>query len=380
MYQPTQAIIHLNRFKYNILNIKKHVGKKCKICLAIKANAYGHGAIVLAFFAQENKLADFLGVATVSEGVELRENGITLPILKFSPCLSYEIPAAIDYKITLTVASLDFAKELSYYAKLKKITIPVHIKVDTGMGRIGFKYENSFKNIKKIVELENIKIEGLYTHFPSSDEKNKDFSFYQIKLFKKLISKLENIGINIPIKHMANSGAIFDITESFFDMVRPGIMIYGYPPSNEVKKTVKIKPVMTLITKVNSIKLFNPGETISYGRTYTIKNKTYIAVLPAGYADGYNRLLSNKSKVIINNNYYPQVGRVCMDQIMINLGLNHNINIGDTAILMGKSKNKSFTAFDMAKIVGTISYEILCNINKRVPRIYINEEKITYLN
>jgi len=375
MLQPTRAFIHLNRFQDNILNIRKRIGPGRRICLALKADAYGHGAIPLAKFVQERHLAEYIGVATVSEGIQLRQAGITLPILKFSPCLPEEIMDALKNRIILTVASERFAKQISQKAFKANIQAEIHVKIDTGMGRIGFNKHTCIESILSISRLHNIKISGIYTHFPVSDIKNKDFSIHQIVEFREICSNIESLGLHIPIHHMANSGAILDLPESFMDMVRPGIMLYGYPPSAETTNSVDILPIMTLATRINFIKRFYPGETISYGRTYEIKEECFIATLPAGYADGYNRRLSNKGKVIIDDKFYPVVGRVCMDQIMINLGKENRFDIGQQVVLMGYHNGLRFDAFDIADIADTISYEITCNINKRVPREYIYEEK-----
>lgn len=373
MTQPTKAYIHLDRFKNNILNIRKKIGHSRKICLALKADAYGHGAVKLGKFVQKEGLAEFIGVATVSEGIQLRDAGINIPILKFSPCLPDELSDAIHNNITLTVASLDFASLVSKEAENQKTKADIHVKIDTGMGRIGFNKNSCISSILDVSKLPNINVSGIYTHFPISDIKDKSFSITQIQEFNDICNSLSSKGLDIPIKHMANSGAIFDLPDSYMDMVRPGIMIYGYPPSKELSDSIDILPVMTLVTRINFVKKFYKGESISYGRTHIIKEECNIATLPVGYADGYNRHLSNKGKVMIRDKYYPVVGRVCMDQIMVDLG-NDCYNIGEPVLLMGKYKKMSFDAFDIAELADTISYEIVCNINKRVPRVYLYEK------
>ncbi|MDD5092060.1 MAG: alanine racemase, partial [Candidatus Wallbacteria bacterium] len=281
---------------------------------------------------------------------------------------------ALQYGIKLTVADKAFAREVDRVAGSLNTVAGIHVKVDTGMGRIGFPLQSVIKDIIEVSNLKNIKLEGIFSHFSDSDSKDKTFAFEQLKLFQGVCTTLAENGLNIPLKHMANSGAIMDLPVSYMDMVRPGIMLYGYPPSREVTSTIGIEPVMTLISRINFIKRFHPGEPVSYGRTHIVEKETCIAVLPIGYADGYSRRLSGKGRVIIRDHFYPQVGRVTMDQIMIDVGPNPQFGPGEPVIVMGRSSSLIFDAFDMADIIGTISYEVTCNINKRVPRVYCYEE------
>ncbi|MDD2715229.1 MAG: alanine racemase [Candidatus Wallbacteria bacterium] len=374
MIQLTRAYIHVNRFRQNLEAIKKKIGPHCRICVALKANAYGHGAVPLAHEAQKSGIVDYIGVATIPEGIELREAGIHLPIMKFSPCLPEEILVALQHDLEISVADTSLAVDIDRQAKLLGKTAKIQIKLDTGMGRIGFHSSRCVQEIQGIANLKNLQIAGIMTHFPVSDVKDKTFTLEQLEIFHSICEKLSESGLSIKLRHTANSGAILDLPETYLEMVRPGIMLYGYPPSGEVSGSVPIEPVMTLVTRISFIKRCYPGETISYGRTHQIERETCVATLPAGYADGYNRHLSGKGKVIIRDRFYPQIGRVCMDQIMVDIGPDPDFSTGEPVILMGKSRTLRFDAFEWAKIAGTISYEITCNINQRVARVFLYEE------
>ncbi|MBZ0199787.1 MAG: alanine racemase, partial [Ignavibacteriaceae bacterium] len=251
---------------------------------------------------------------------------------------------------------------------LRKKPLKVHVKIDTGMGRLGIKYTEALKFISKLSRNKNFIIDGVYTHFATSDEKEKTFATLQLERFKNIIEELEAAGINFGLAHAANSGAILDMPEAYFDMVRPGISLYGYYPSLETSESIKLKPVMNIISLVNSIKRILPGESVSYSRRFTAIKETTILETPFGYADGYHRNLTNKIYCIIKDKLYPQVGTVTMDRIMFDVG-NDKIKIGDKIILLGKSKKQVIDAWDWGKALGTIPYEITCGITKRVPRI-----------
>jgi alanine racemase len=246
----------------------------------------------------------------------------------------------------------------------------VHVKVDTGMNRLGINSESALKFIEKLSHNKDFIIDGIYTHFATSDEKDKSFANLQLSRFKELLAELKKRKINYGLAHAANSGAILDMPESYFDMVRPGISLYGYYPSLETTESIKLEPVMSIISKVSSIKSINENDTVSYGRIFTASEKTKIISVPIGYADGFNRNLSNKTKAIIGGKYYNQVGRVTMDRIMFNVNFD-KIKIGDKVILLGKSNGLAINAWDWGTILSTIPYEITCNISRRVPRIYV---------
>lgn len=370
--RPTYAEINLSNLKHNYLNIRKKVNDS-KIMVVVKADAYGHGMIecVRKLSSIKKGSPEYYGVALTEEGIELRKaNIINEPILTFSPFQKNELDDYFKYKIIPTISSENQIKLLK--RNLKKRKLRIHINIDTGMGRIGINYSKAYKTIKEISKIPTVIIDGLYTHFATSDEKNKNFAKLQLKRFNKIIKLLKTDNINYGILHTANSGAILDMPESYFDMVRPGVSLYGYFPSFNTTESISLKPVMSLFSKVSSVRELSPGESTSYGRKFIAKRKTIIASLPFGYADGLNRLLTNKMKVIVKDMLLDQIGTVTMDRVMIDTN-NKKIKIGDKVILLGKSKSNSITAWDWSKIIKTIPYEITCNISKRVPRIYINQ-------
>ncbi|MCK4326497.1 alanine racemase, partial [bacterium] len=282
--------------------------------------------------------------------------------------------------LTATVCTEEFADALAKKAEKKKTRAKVHIKVDTGMGRIGVYFKEAVKFIRKVARLKYLDIEGLYTHFPSAEEKDKTFSLAQIQHFKETIAQLERQGINISLRHMANSAAILDLAESYFNLVRPGLILYGIYPSDEVSRSLELKPVLTLKTRIVFLKKVPRGRTISYGRTYTTKRETTIATLPIGYADGYSRRLSNKAEVLIEGKRAPVVGRICMDQTMVDVGHIPHAKVGQEVVLIGRqapSDSKHLTGQgegrisveEIAKRIGTIPHEVVSRLGKRIYRI-----------
>lgn len=371
MLYQTHAQIHLNNIKENILNIREKVGSERKILIAVKANAYGHGAIEVAKMAEKIGV-DWLGIATVPEALELREAGIKLPILKFSPAFEEEMEAAVENDVTLSVCDIKNIEKLNIAAKKAGRVANVHIKIDTGMGRIGCSIDDALEIAMKIEKnSENLCLEGIMTHLPVSDEASKTFTERQLDKFKKVVSSIEaKIERKIDCLHCSNSGAVLAHPNSWLDMVRPGIMIYGYYPSDETPRTIKLKPGISLKTKVAFIKKITKGTSVGYGRTWVAGEDCYIATFPAGYADGFNRLFSNMGRVLINGASYPVVGRVCMDQSMCLLGTETEVNVGDEVVLIGKSGEEEITTYEWAEKLKTITYEVTCHINKRVKRYF----------
>jgi len=366
----TRVEISLSNLKYNYINIKKKVANK-SILAVVKADAYGHGmiSVVSELEKLEDKKPSYYGVALLEEALELRKSKVTKSeILVFAPLKFDEIEEFIKYKIIPTVTSQYEIEKLNKYKFKKKFKI--HINVDTGMGRVGLPFNNAVNLICQLNKNEMIKIGGIYTHFATSDEKNKKFANIQLARFSNVINALIQKNIEIGIIHSANSGAIIDMPESYFDMVRTGIALYGYYPSNETNESVKLKPVMSLISEVATVNSFPKGTSISYGQRYKTKFNTKIISVPIGYADGIRRGLTNKMFCIIGNKRYPQVGTVTMDRIMFDVGEN-KIEVGDKVIIIGNSKNEIITAIDWCNILKTIPYEITCGISKRVPRKYI---------
>ncbi|URZ05106.1 alanine racemase [Clostridium felsineum] len=374
--RPVWAEIDLDNIAYNMQQIRK-CSKSDEIIAVVKADAYGHGAVDVAPVLLKNG-ANRFAVAVASEAVELRKSGIECPIM----ILGYTPLSLVDsiekYHIEQTVFSYEYAKELSRMAKKNNVTIRIHIALDTGMGRIGFiPSEENVEEVCKISKLPNIKIEGMFSHFSTSDEENKDYTYDQLKKFEWFYDELKKKDIEINVRHIGNSAAIMELPETHFEATRPGIILYGYYPSNEVDKSnLHLKPVMTLKTNVVHIKKMMPGQYVSYGRKFKCERECVIATLPVGYADGYTRMLSGKAKVIINGKYAPVVGRICMDQCMIDITDISRVKVGDEVIIMGERDGKKFTADDIAEIIGTINYEVICMIGKRVPRVYIENGEV----
>jgi alanine racemase len=374
--RPVWAEVDMDKLAHNMREIRR-IAKSKEIMAVVKADAYGHGALDVAPVLLENG-ADRLAVAVLSEAIELRRGGIECPIM----ILGFTPPNLIDeilrHNIEQTVYSYELAKELSKMAQKKNKIVKIHIKVDTGMGRIGYlPNEESIREIYKISKLPNLILEGLFSHFSSADDENKDYTKIQIERYNWFYEKLKEKGVHFNVRHAANSAAIIDLPENHYELVRPGIILYGYYPSNEVKKErINLKPVMSLKTNVVHIKEVSPGEYIGYGRKFRAEKHSIIATLPVGYADGYTRLLFNKAKVIINGKFAPVVGRICMDQCMIDITDIEGVKIGTEVILIGEHTNNKFNADDVAKLLGTIKYEIVCMIGKRVPRVYIKDGKV----
>jgi alanine racemase len=377
---PTRAEIDLDKLAWNFEQIKKHVhrespDKKIKICGVVKANAYGHGIEEVSRKLVEIG-TDYLGVANYDEAMRLRKLIPRTPILVFGTLFHTKqepenyVSKLLKYNLIATVASLDTAKYLDYYSFRLKKKFKIHIEVDTGLRRIGFDVKRAFKNIQYICSLKNLEVEGIFMHFASSELRNKSFARFQLAKFKELLQKLKRAGIEIPVVHAANSGAILDMKDSYFNMVRPGLLLYGYYPSNEVRNKIDIKPVMNLKSRLMFIKRVDSGTSISYGRNYFTDKKTYIGSVPVGYGDGYWRVLTNKAKVLINKKFYPTVGTVTMDWLMVDLGRNNKVKVGDDVLLMGHENGVYLGADTLAKIAHTIPYEICCAVADRVPRVY----------
>ena len=367
----TKAIISIPNLKKNFLNIRKKVGK-AKIMAVVKADAYGHGVktIVEALNSFGNQKPEYFAVATADEGVELRQLKVKQPILIFDPIEKYQVNKFFKYNLIPSVSTKEHLNILlTEKSKLKSNKkISVHIKIDTGMNRLGVDYSESINFIQKISLNKNFVIDGIFTHFASSDEVGSDYAKLQINRFDKIIAELKTENIDYGLAHAANSGAIIDFPDAYYDMVRPGISLYGYYPSLQTSESIKLYPVMSLVSKVSTIKKIKQGESVSYSRRYFTKNETKIISVPIGYADGFSRSLTNKAQAIINGKIYNQVGTVTMDRIMFDVG-SDNIKVDDDVILLGKKGKHSIDAWDWSKKINTIPYEITCGISKRVPRV-----------
>ncbi|SHH48423.1 alanine racemase [Tepidibacter thalassicus] len=370
----TWAEINIDNLKENYRNIKKLLKEDTKICGVVKANAYGHGSVQIAKALIEEGV-DYLAVATLKEALELRNNYIKKPIL----CLGYiqecDFKLALENDIDITIYSYESAQKLNNTASKNKKTANIHIKLDTGMSRLGFQIEDkSVYYIEKIYNFPNINVVGIYSHFAMADEKDKTFTNMQFKKFEYITNKLEDKGIKIPIKHICNSAGIIDCPNYHLDMVRSGIILYGHYPSNEVKKElINLKPVMTLKTKISHLKILEPGRGISYGQKYKTRDYTKIATIPIGYADGFTRMLGENANVKVKDKLVPVVGRICMDQCMINVN-DLDVNIGDEVKIFGEDSDIRIERFSDA--LNTINYELLCMISRRVPRVYLEGNRV----
>lgn len=374
--RPAWAEIDLDAIAYNTRNIKKLIGDKDLIAV-VKANCYGHGVIDIIPTLLENGVSRF-AVAMISEALEIRDNKITAPvmILGFTPLYLGE--ELINNNIEQTVYDLDYAKELSKIALTLNKKAKIHIAIDTGMGRIGFlPNEKSIDNITEICSLEGIEVIGIFTHFSTSDEKDKEYSHEQFTKMLSVMDTLKKRGIDIPLKHVANSGAIIDLPDTYLDAVRAGIILYGYYPSDEIdKNNLALKPALTLKATITNVKTLEKDMYVSYGRTFKTSNETIVATIPVGYADGYLRKLAENGKVIIKGEFAPIIGRICMDQFMIDVTNIPDVKIGGEVILLGEKNGLKYNADDMAKKLDTINYEVTCMLKSRLPRVYIKDTHI----
>ncbi|MDI6605733.1 MAG: alanine racemase [Candidatus Omnitrophota bacterium] len=365
-YRPTWAEVNLDNLGHNFTRIKKIVSAQTKIMVCVKADAYGHGLLPVAKRLQAEG-ADFLGVASIDEGLKLRQGGIALPVLILGLVFKKDAQVLFKYRLTPTICDAGLAAGLNKKASFLKRPLAVHIKVDTGMGRIGVLHDEAAELVKKIHRLKFINIEGIYTHFAFADS-NRDFTRHQLHLFNRLLNDLRKAGIRVPLLHSANSIGLLGYKDSHFNMVRPGLVIYGLYPKEGLK--IKLKPVLSLKTRVVFVKQLPAGCGISYGHAYITKNKTNILTLPIGYGDGYPRNLSNQAPVLIKGRRFKVCGRICMDQMMVDAG-DLRAKVGDEVVLIGSQGREKVTAEELARLSGTIPYEIVCGLGSRIPRIYI---------
>ncbi len=370
-YRPTFAEIDLGAIRYNIRRIRGMVGSGIKILGIVKADAYGHGMKEVSRAVIEEGV-EYLGVASLDEARELRESGIRVKIIVLGTILPQEAEGVLRFNVIQTVSDLNIAKRLSMLGQKKKRFIKVHAKIDTGMGRIGVWHEDAICFVKSLTGLKNIKVDGIFTHFPSAED-DRLFTLRQIKDFKALIEGLWRHNIDIPFKHASNSVALVDFKDAHMNMVRPGLVMYGLYPRNDLMKRLKLKPALSLKTKVVYVKPVSKGRSISYGRTHVARRDTQIATMPVGYGDGYSRDLSNCANVLIRGIRVPVVGRVCMDMSMIDVGHLGKVHIGDDVVLIGRQGKEIIRTEEIARFMNTIPYEVVCNIGRRVPRVYLNK-------
>lgn len=370
------AEINLDNLAHNISEVRRVTKAKSKISAVIKADGYGHGAIAIAQTLLENG-ADRFAVATLSEAIELRRNFEETPIMVLGYTLEQLAKEVIENNIIQTIYSYEQAQEFSKIARKLKKDITVHIKIDSGMNRLGMLCtKETVDEILEISKLDNLFIEGIYTHFAVADEIDKTYTRTQVKKFNFIVECLEKKGLKIPIKHVSNSAAIIDLPEFNFDMVRAGIMLYGLYPSKTVNQNnVKLKEVMCLKAKIAQVKTIESGSGISYGLKYICDKETKIATLPIGYADGFTRMLTQKAKVLVKNKKVPVLGSICMDQSIIDV-TNLNVKMGDEVVLFGGNNKNGISIDSVAGLLDTINYEIVCMVDRRVPRVYLKNEKV----
>lgn len=380
--RPAYVEIDLDNLAHNIKEVRRLAGKQSQVMAVIKADGYGHGATKIAKTLLENG-ADRLAVAVLDEAIELRNAGFTVPIFVLGYTQPERAEEVIKYDIEQSVYSLEAARALSKAAAAHNKIIQVHIKIDTGMGRIGLQANSeALEIIKQINALPNLCIKGIFTHFAVADEVDKAYTHGQFEKFKWICNELESQNIHIELKHCGNSATIIDLPDMHLNMVRAGIMLYGLAPSDEVMlNKLELKEVMSLKVRITHVKEIQAGQSVSYGRRFIADKKRTIASLPIGYADGYTRLLSGKAEALIKGQRVPVVGRICMDQCMIDITGIEDVKVGEEVVLFGQQGNSFISIDEIAKKLGTINYEVVCMISRRVPRVYVrNGEVVEVLN
>ncbi len=367
------AQIHLDAFSHNLDEIERLIAPETQICAVVKTDAYGHGAVPLARLMEERKRVWGYAVATAEEALELSDAGLSKPILVLGYVFPEDLETLLSRDIRLTVFSPESARECAAAAQRLGKTAHVHVKIDTGMGRIGFPCgAEAADALEQIAKLPNLSTEGIFTHFAKADEADKTFSHGQEELFFTLLDQMTARGIAVPMRHIANSAGILDLPESDLDLVRAGIILYGLYPSGEVRRErINLQPLMSLTSHVVQVKTMTDGQTVSYGGTYVVHGTETIATVPVGYGDGYPRSLSNKGHVLIHGRRAPIVGRICMDQFMVNVTGIGDVRPGDEVTLIGRDGAAELTMEELADCSGRFVYEFACDIGKRVPRVYV---------
>ncbi len=369
---PTWAEVDLDRFARNVAAIKTAIGSGCGILLVVKADAYGHGAVEISRAAMEAGVTK-LGVATLHEGIELRSAGQAAPIVILSPSLLSEVDEIIEHRLTPCVGSLEFADLLSRRCVAHEVVSRFHVEVDTGMGRTGIADGDAVEFIERVNAMPNLKLEGVFTHFPDADSGNTYFAEEQLRRFQEILDALARKGIAVPIRHAANSAGILAVPLSRLDMVRPGILAYGFYPSARVPRTIPVEGVMSFKSRVAQLRTVPAGRFISYGRTYQTQRTTRVGVLPVGYGHGLPWLLSNRGEVLIRGRRAPMIGRVTMDLTMVDVTEIPDAALGDEAVLWGEQGGAVITLEEVAERAETLPYEILCSMGKRVVRVFLRD-------
>jgi alanine racemase len=368
--RPTLVEVDLNRLAHNFQAIKQQVAP-ARVMPILKANAYGHGLLRTAQL-MESLGSDYIGVAVLEEGILLRQNGIRMPILVLGGILGNQVPGFLKYDLTITASSIDKLSQVDEIATRLGVKAKVHLKIDTGMERIGVHYYNADTFLKSAINCKSIDFEGIYSHFANADLPDLGDARRQLERFHEVLYFYEKLSLPPPpLQHMANSPAILQLPEAYFDLVRPGLLLYGVYPSPQIPHTILVHPALSWKSRVVYFKVVLPGHPVGYGSTWQTDHMVRAVTAPVGYGDGYFRSMSHKAKVILRGKKYPVVGRISMDQIVINIEWDSAYN-DDEVILIGESGSESITCEDLADWAGTIPYEILTNINTRVPRIYLD--------
>lgn len=367
--RSTFVEVDLEQLRKNLAAIKTRVSP-AGVMVILKANAYGHGLVQVARYIGQH--ADYVGVAVLEEGLLLREMGVETPILVLGGIWGDQIPAYIEHDLTLTAPSVERLQQIEQAAEAMGKTARVHLKIDTGMERIGVHYYNATVLLEAAVKCRHVAVEGIYSHFANSDAADLSHARLQLERFEEVLDFYKKHSLKVPVRHMANSGAILQLPDSYFDLVRPGILFYGVYPSLEAKRSVTVRPALSWKSRVVYFKVTRSNHPVSYGSVWQSDHDVRIVTVPVGYGDGYFRRMSNKARVIIHGRKYAQVGRICMDQIMVNIEQDSGYN-GDEVVLIGESQGETVSVEDLADWAETVPYEILTNINTRVPRIYLNE-------
>ncbi|MCL4256952.1 MAG: alanine racemase [Anaerolineales bacterium] len=370
--RPTHVQVDLERLRSNLQAIQAHVGA-ARVMPILKANAYGHGLVRVGQYMQELGVGS-IGVAYLEEGILLREAGITTPILVLGGILGSQAPLFLQHNLTLTVSSTQKLEQVEAAAAAAGVTARVHLKIDTGMERIGVHYYNAESLLEATLRCKHVEVEGIFSHFANADAADLASARTQVERFHEVLRFYEKRSLPTPLRHMANSGAVLQLPESWMDMVRPGILLYGVYPSAQAQRTVAVQPALTWSSRIVYFKVVQPGHPVSYGSTWQSDHPVRVVTVPVGYGDGYFRAMSGKAQVLIKGKRYPVVGTICMDQFMVNIENDSAYN-EDEILLVGQSENERITVEDLADWAGTIPYEILTNINTRVPRVYLQDQK-----
>jgi alanine racemase len=365
--RPTMVEVDLDRLTENLHAIRTQTAP-ARVMAILKANAYGHGLVAVARHMVSQKV-DYLGVAVLEEGIYLREQGIQAPILVLGGIFGNQVPLFLQYDLTITASSIEKLEQVEQAARQMGKKAKVHLKIDTGMERIGVRYYNAEGFLEASLQCKHVEVEGIFTHFANADSSDLTSAREQIRRFKKVLEFYEKRGLKPPIRHMANSPAILQLPESYFDMVRPGILLYGVYPAADIPTPISVRPALSWKSQVVYFKVIQPGHPVGYGSTWQSDHMVRAVTVPVGYGDGYFRSMSGKAQLIIRGKKYPVVGRIAMDQIVVNIEWDSAYN-GDEVVLIGEAGGERITCADLAEWAGTIPYEILTNINTRVPRLY----------